>query len=53
MIEEVKTAFKNNLPSLSWMDDETRAAAVDKVGAAADDCSFIIKFFLTIWLKNL
>jgi len=31
MIEEVKTAFKNNLPSLKWMDDETRAAAVDKV----------------------
>lgn len=31
MIEEVKTAFKNNLPKLTWMDDETRAAAVDKV----------------------
>ena len=32
MIEEVKTAFKNNLPDLSWMDDQTRAAAIDKVG---------------------
>ena len=31
MIEEVKMAFKNNLPHLKWMDDETRAAAVDKV----------------------
>ena len=31
MIEEVKTAFKNNLPDLSWMDDQTRAAAIDKV----------------------
>ena len=31
MIEEVKNAFKNNLPSLDWMDDETRAAAIDKV----------------------
>ena len=32
MIEEVKTVFKNNLPDLSWMDDQTRAAAIDKVG---------------------
>ena len=32
MIEEVKTAFENNLPDLSWMDDQTRAAAIDKVG---------------------
>ena len=32
MIEEVKTAFKNNLPDLSWIDDQTRAAAIDKVG---------------------
>ena len=32
MVEEVKTAFKNNLPDLSWMDDLTRAAAIDKVG---------------------
>ncbi|XP_021346508.1 endothelin-converting enzyme homolog [Mizuhopecten yessoensis] len=31
MIDEVKTAFKNNLPNLGWMDTETRAAAVDKV----------------------
>ena len=31
MIDEVKTAFKNDLPSLLWMDDETRAAAIDKV----------------------
>ena len=32
MIEEVKTAFKNYLPDLSWTDDQTRAAAIDKVG---------------------
>ena len=31
MIAEVKTAFKNNLPDLSWMDDQTRVAAIDKV----------------------
>ena len=24
--------FKNNLPDLTWMDDQTRAAAIDKVG---------------------
>ena len=31
MIGEVKMAFKQNLPHLAWMDDETRKAAVDKV----------------------
>lgn len=31
MIQQVKTAFKKNLPKLKWMDDETRKAAVDKV----------------------
>ena len=36
MIDEVKTAFKNDLPSLLWMDDETRAAAIDKVEYFSD-----------------
>lgn len=40
MIEEVKTAFKNNLPSLSWMDDETRAAAIDKANSVIDMIGF-------------
>ena len=31
MIKDVKTAFKEILPSLDWMDDETRAAAIEKV----------------------
>lgn len=31
MIDEVKMAFKKNLPNLHWMDDETRKAAIDKV----------------------
>lgn len=31
MVNEIKTAFKKNLPYLSWMDDETRKAAIDKV----------------------
>ena len=31
MIENVRTAFTDNLPNLDWMDDATRAAALDKV----------------------
>ena len=31
MVEEIRSAFKNNLPDLDWMDDETRIAAKDKV----------------------
>ena len=31
MIQEIKTAFKSNLPNLKWMDAETRLAAVEKV----------------------
>ena len=38
MIDEVKTAFKNDLPSLLWMDDETRAAAIDKVRHCREWC---------------
>ncbi|KAL4221416.1 Endothelin-converting enzyme 2 [Mactra antiquata] len=40
MIAEIKTAFKNNLPSLSWMDDETRKAAIDKANAVIDMIGF-------------
>ena len=31
MIQEIKDAFKANLPSLEWMDEPTRKAAVLKV----------------------
>ncbi len=31
MIEDIRTAFKNNLPSLDWMDEQTRIAAREKV----------------------
>lgn len=31
MIQEVKDAFKNNLPMLKWMDKETRELAKEKV----------------------
>lgn len=40
MIDEVKTAFKNNLPFLDWMDAKTRAAAVDKANAVVDMIGF-------------
>lgn len=31
MIQEVKDAFKENLPSLQWMDPDTRVLAMEKV----------------------
>lgn len=31
MVDDVKKAFEKNLPYLSWMDEETRKAAIDKV----------------------
>lgn len=40
MIDEVKEAFKNNLPNLSWMDDETRKAAIEKANAVVDMIGF-------------
>lgn len=36
MIENVRTAFTDNLPDLDWMDDATRAAALDKANAVTD-----------------
>ncbi|GFN91707.1 endothelin-converting enzyme 1-like [Plakobranchus ocellatus] len=36
MIENVRTAFTDNLPNLDWMDDATRAAALDKANAVTD-----------------
>lgn len=48
MIEEVKTAFKNNLPNLKWMDSETMAAAVDKVGVQSQWVTFSVR----VWDHN-
>lgn len=31
MINEIRTAFKDALDNLSWMDEQTRQAAKDKV----------------------
>ncbi|XP_061189533.1 endothelin-converting enzyme homolog isoform X2 [Saccostrea echinata] len=40
MVNEVKDAFKKNLPNLSWMDDETRQAARDKANSVIDLIGF-------------
>ena len=31
MIKDIKDAFKQILPNLSWMDEETRNKAIEKV----------------------
>lgn len=40
MIEEVRDAFKNNLPNLKWMDDQTRELAKEKADAITDMIGF-------------
>ncbi|XP_033113724.1 endothelin-converting enzyme homolog [Anneissia japonica] len=40
MIEEIRDAFKNNLPDLAWMDDETRRVAAEKAEAVVDLIGF-------------
>nr|XP_022340096.1 endothelin-converting enzyme homolog isoform X2 [Crassostrea virginica] len=40
MVNEIKDAFKKNLPNLSWMDDETRQAAREKASAVIDLIGF-------------
>ncbi|GFU09355.1 endothelin-converting enzyme homolog [Nephila pilipes] len=36
MIDEIKTAFKENFPLIDWMDSETRNLSVDKVDSVTD-----------------
>ncbi len=40
MIQEIKDAFKRNLPLLEWMDDATRNAAIEKANAVIDKIGF-------------
>ncbi|MCJ8740172.1 hypothetical protein PDJAM_G00055850 [Pangasius djambal] len=40
MINEIRTAFKDALDNLSWMDEQTRQAAKDKKGASSLDQRF-------------
>lgn len=40
MIDEIRTAFKDNLVKLNWMDDETRRLAEEKADAISDMIGF-------------
>eukprot|EP00106_Octopus_bimaculoides_P022840 XP_014790282.1 PREDICTED: endothelin-converting enzyme 2-like [Octopus bimaculoides] len=40
MVDDIKKAFEKNLPYLSWMDEETRKAAIDKANAIVDKIGF-------------
>nr|QHX41524.1 endothelin-converting enzyme 2-like isoform X1 [Octopus vulgaris] len=40
MVDDIKKAFEQNLPYLSWMDEETRKAAIDKANAIVDQIGF-------------
>lgn len=40
MIADIKEAFIGNLPSLKWMDPQTRAAAVEKANSVVDMIGF-------------
>ncbi|RWS21777.1 Endothelin-converting enzyme 2-like protein [Leptotrombidium deliense] len=40
MIEEIKDAFKHNLPNLKWMDADTRKLAIEKADAITDMIGF-------------
>ncbi|XP_013387227.1 endothelin-converting enzyme homolog isoform X3 [Lingula anatina] len=40
MIQEVRNAFKRNLLKLTWMDEETKKAAIDKADAIVDMIGF-------------
>lgn len=36
MINDIRNAFLDNLKNLTWMDSETRAAAINKANAITD-----------------
>lgn len=40
MINEVRSAFQQNLRNLDWMDEETRVLAVEKADAISDMIGF-------------
>ena len=42
MIQRIKKAFVDNLPNLSWMDNQTRIAAIGKVRVKIDDFRLFI-----------
>ncbi len=40
MIQDIESAFESNLPSLAWMDDKTRARAVEKARKIANKIGY-------------
>lgn len=40
MVTEIKDAFKRNLPGTSWIDDETRKKAIEKIDAVQNMIGF-------------
>ncbi|MCA9715281.1 MAG: M13 family metallopeptidase [Myxococcales bacterium] len=40
MLQGIETAFEANLPGLSWMDDDTRARAIEKAKAVANKIGY-------------
>jgi hypothetical protein len=52
MINAIRNAFKARLPSLDWMDDKTRRAAIDKV-MIHFVCKCGLKFIMLICQQNV
>jgi putative endopeptidase len=54
MIEGIQTAFANNLPGLTWMDDTTRTRALGKKGAIVNKIGYPDKWrdYGTLKLKK-
>lgn len=48
MIEGLRTAFKENLKKLAWMDHETRDAAILKADAITDMIGKLKKFSISL-----
>lgn len=40
MIADLEASFENNLPQLTWMDEATRARALEKLGAIGDKIGY-------------
>lgn len=50
MISEIRNAFLDNLKNLTWMDKETRMAAINKANAITD---MIGKTFYIFWRNSI
>lgn len=54
MINEIRSAFKHSLDRLSWMDDETRQAAKDKVpGLSQQHSDISLSDVVSLWRHDV